>query len=31
MRRAMVLVPAFGGAALHRRRFMETSPELEDA
>lgn len=31
MRRAMVLVPAFGGAALHRRRFMELSPELEDA
>jgi len=24
-------VPAFGGAALHRRRFMELSPELEDA
>lgn len=31
MRRAMVLVPAFGGANLHRRRFMELSPELEDA
>jgi alkylation response protein AidB-like acyl-CoA dehydrogenase len=31
MRRAMVLVPAFGGAALHRRRFMDLSPELEDA
>ena len=31
LRRAMVLVPAFGGAALHRRRFMDLSPELEDA
>ncbi len=31
MRRAMVLVPAFGGAALHRRRFMDLTPELEDA
>ena len=31
LRRAMVLAPAFGGAGLHRRRFMEASPELEDA
>lgn len=31
LRRAMVLVPAFGGASLHRRRFMDLSPELEDA
>lgn len=31
MRRAMVLAPAFGGAALHRRRFMDLTPELEDA
>jgi len=31
LRRAMVLAPAYGGAALHRRRFMDTTPELEDA
>lgn len=31
MRRAMVLAPAFGGAALHRRRFMDLTPELEDS
>ena len=31
LRRAMVLVPCFGGAALHRRRFMDLTPELEDA
>ena len=31
LRRAMVLAPLFGGAALHRRRFMELSPEMEDA
>ncbi len=31
LRRAMVLAPAFGGAALHRARFMELSPETEDA
>ncbi|MFL1463937.1 acyl-CoA dehydrogenase family protein [Roseococcus sp. DSY-14] len=31
LRRAMVLAPLFGGAALHRRRFMELAPETEDA
>jgi alkylation response protein AidB-like acyl-CoA dehydrogenase len=31
LRKAMVLAPAFGGAALHRARFMELSPETEDA
>lgn len=31
LRRAMVLAPAFGGAALHRRRYMALSPELEEA
>jgi alkylation response protein AidB-like acyl-CoA dehydrogenase len=30
-RKAMVLVPLFGGAALHRRRFQALAPELEDA
>ena len=31
LRRAMVLAPMYGGAALHRRRFTELSPEMEDA
>jgi alkylation response protein AidB-like acyl-CoA dehydrogenase len=31
LRRAMVLAPLYGGAALHRRRFMKLSPEMEDA
>jgi alkylation response protein AidB-like acyl-CoA dehydrogenase len=31
LRRAMVLAPAFGGAALHRRRFHALTPETEDA
>lgn len=31
LRRAMLLAPAFGGAALHRRRFHELTPETEDA
>ncbi|WP_207537769.1 acyl-CoA dehydrogenase family protein [Sabulicella rubraurantiaca] len=31
LRRAMVLVPSFGGAALHRARFMALEPETEDA
>ncbi len=30
-RKAMVLAPMYGGAALHRRRFHALSPELEDA
>ncbi|MDB5413696.1 MAG: acyl-CoA dehydrogenase [Rubritepida sp.] len=30
MRRAMVAVPAYGGAALHRRRFMALAPETEE-
>jgi hypothetical protein len=31
VRKAMVLAPMFGGAALHRARFMALSPETEDA
>ena len=31
LRKAMVLAPMFGGAALHRARFMALSPETEDA
>ena len=31
LRKAMVLAPAYGGAALHRARFMALSPEAEDA
>jgi alkylation response protein AidB-like acyl-CoA dehydrogenase len=31
LRRAMVLAPLYGGATLHRRRYMELSPEMEDA
>ena len=31
LRKAMVLAGAFGGAALHRARFMAMSPETEDA
>ncbi len=31
LRRAMVLAPMFGGAALHRARFMALEPEMEDA
>lgn len=31
LRKAMVLAPMFGGAALHRSRFMTLSPETEDA
>ena len=31
LRKAMVLAGAFGGAALHRARFMSLSPETEDA
>ena len=31
LRRAMVLAPMYGGAALHRRRFMTLSPEMEEA
>jgi alkylation response protein AidB-like acyl-CoA dehydrogenase len=31
LRRAMVLAPLHGGAALHRRRFMALSPEMEDS
>lgn len=30
LRRTMVLAPAYGGAALHRHRFMELAPETED-
>lgn len=30
-RKAMVLAPAYGGAALHRARYLALSPELEDA
>ena len=31
LRKAMVLAPAFGGAALHRARFIALTPETEDA
>jgi alkylation response protein AidB-like acyl-CoA dehydrogenase len=31
LRRAMVLAPMYGGAALHRRRFTELNPEMEEA
>jgi len=31
LRKAMVLAPMFGGAALHRARFMALCPETEDA
>ncbi len=31
LRKAMVLAPMFGGATLHRARFMALSPETEDA
>lgn len=31
LRKAMTLAPMFGGAALHRARFMTLSPETEDA
>ena len=31
LRKTMVLAPAFGGAALHRARFMALSPDMEDA
>ena len=31
LRKAMTLAPLFGGAALHRARFVQLSPETEDA
>ena len=31
LRKSMVLAPAYGGARLHRARFMALSPEAEDA
>ena len=31
LRKAMVLAPMFGGATQHRTRFMQLSPETEDA